>query len=160
MTEQRWRVSAGQDARPDTYWLGTAEKAALVCVSLLPCDETRRGYERVLAMCEALNRFDGATGPARAMRRIFDEVWAEQERAHAKHGDTSMRSARVFDHRRVTVLAEELGEVARVLNDRDHALAGDVEAMKLIRGELVQLAAMACDWLLSIDQLDDPAVPR
>ena len=119
MTAPRWKVHVGVDVRPDTYWLGHHGGAdALIGVSVLRCPQTSRAYERVVAMCEALNRFDGAPEPDRAMHRIFDEVWAEQERAHTKHGDTSMRTAGLFEHRRVSVCAEELGEASRVLNDR------------------------------------------
>ena len=74
----------------------------------------------------------------------------ERERAHIKHGLTSMRHGSPFGERRLRVLVEEVGEVARVMNEHDH---GNIDwremGYKLIE-ELVQVAAMASDWSASV----------
>lgn len=51
---------------------------------------------------------------------VWDECQAERERAHAKHGDTSMESLAVDDLTRLTVLMEEVGEVASEFNEARH----------------------------------------
>lgn len=77
---------------------------------------------------------------------VYAEVRAERERAHRKHGETSMESSPASDPtgRRYRVLAEEVGEVAREFNDAEH----DHRPVDLaaLRGELIQVAAMAAAW--------------
>lgn len=79
-------------------------------------------------------------------RPIWDEIHAERARAHAKHGDTSMESVRADDPtgRRLRILLEEVGEVAREFNDAEH----DQRPVDLarVRAELIQVAAMAGAW--------------
>lgn len=89
---------------------------------------------------------------------VFDEINAERLRAHAKHGATSMESCDRFADRRLRVLVEEVGEVAQVLNDREHNLDRFVDdsyptmaAEQDLRSELVQVAAMAVAWIAAID---------
>jgi NTP pyrophosphatase (non-canonical NTP hydrolase) len=86
---------------------------------------------------------------------IWIDVATERERAHRKHGDTSMESLPVTDMTRLSVLVEEVGEVAREFNEavlrtptgllpqaeREQSL--DLAAL---RAELVQVAAMAGAW--------------
>jgi len=45
----KWRVST---ATPQlgTYWLGVDDKPELIGVSMLPCDETRLGFQRAQAI--------------------------------------------------------------------------------------------------------------
>jgi NTP pyrophosphatase (non-canonical NTP hydrolase) len=74
---------------------------------------------------------------------IWEEVQAERERAHAKHGDTSMEALPVDDLTRLTVLTEEVGEVARCFNEARHRPPLDAAAL---REELIQVAAMAGAW--------------
>jgi NTP pyrophosphatase (non-canonical NTP hydrolase) len=64
-------------------------------------------------------------------------IRAEQARAAQKHGDLSMSGASMTDFQRITVLAEELGEVSRAALDGDRAQ---------LRAELVQLAGAALAW--------------
>lgn len=84
-------------------------------------------------------------------RSYHDEIDIERERAHAKHGETSMRSQPWTSHRRVSILTEEVGEVARVLNDFEHGIHDMPGARIALRHELVQVAAMAVDWLADVD---------
>lgn len=73
---------------------------------------------------------------------IWREVQAERERAHRKHGDTSMEALPVDDLTRLTVLMEEVGEVARWFNESRRR---DMQNGEL-RAELIQVAAMAGAW--------------
>lgn len=78
------------------------------------------------------------------MKDVFDEVRAERERAHTKHGDTSMESSAPDTYRRLAILTEEVGEVAKEFNDAEHDQR-PVDLVKL-RKELIQVAAMAGAW--------------
>ena len=51
---------------------------------------------------------------------------------------------------RLSIITEEVGEVARVLNDAAHHPGLDVAHL---RAELVQVAAMAVAWIDAIDHL-------
>ena len=85
---------------------------------------------------------------------IYAEVRAERERAHAKHGDHSMEAMNPFDYRRFTILAEEVGEVAKEMNDA--AIEGSFfgpERRAAMRAELIQVAAMATAWADSLTSL-------
>lgn len=80
---------------------------------------------------------------------IWEEVAHERARAHIKHGDTSMESLPVTDLTRLTVLMEEVGEVARVFNEWRHT--GTFARFDL-RQELIQVAAMAGAWADVLDR--------
>lgn len=86
------------------------------------------------------------------MSALHDEVDAERERAHRKHGATSMRNSAWDAHRRVSILTEEVREAARVLNDCEHGIHDEHSALPALRHELVQVAAMAMDWLAEVDR--------
>lgn len=75
---------------------------------------------------------------------VYDEIRAERERAHAKHGATSMEQAPVDSHDRLAILTEEIGEVAKEFNDARHR-GGPIDRVAL-RKELIQVAAMAAAW--------------
>lgn len=72
----------------------------------------------------------------------------ELNHARAKHGDGCIDGSKWSDAQRLAIILEELGEVAKELNDE--ALGGKpgVEGGHLGRllGELVQVAAMAIGW--------------
>lgn len=80
---------------------------------------------------------------------ILAEIRNERTRAHEKHGHTSMECLPVADLTRLTVLMEEVGEVARWFNEsrRREMPRGE------LRAELIQVAAMAAAWA---DALTDP----
>lgn len=64
-----------------------------------------------------------------------------RERAHAKHGDNSIEAIPADDPRWLSVLVEEVGEVA-------HALTYDSGASpEQLAGELVDVLAVASAWL-------------
>ena len=77
----------------------------------------------------------------------LDAVQAEATRAYLRHGDHSMLGPGVTESERLSILTEEVGEVARELNeDRlgnlDHAEWRDRRVK-----ELIQVAAMALTWV-------------
>lgn len=78
---------------------------------------------------------------------IYAEIRAERERAHAKHGEQSMETQPIDAPIRMTILMEEVGEVAREFNE---AQSGTLDRASL-RAELVQVAAMATAWADAID---------
>jgi len=99
-------------------------------------------------------------------RSVWDEVQQERERAHAKHGKTSMEALPDTDLTRLTVLMEEVGEVAREFNEARHrahqmgwATAdafGPAERASL-RDELIQVAAMAGAWANALTATERPS---
>ena len=85
----------------------------------------------------------------------YDDAHRERIRAHEKHkakpgGSMEMKSADDPDW--FPVLAEEIGEVAREINDYRHGLISDDDRMPRLRAELVQVAAMAHAWIAAIDE--------
>lgn len=94
---------------------------------------------------------------------IYGEVDDESSRAHAKHGETSMLGEDCTDRDRMAILSEEIGEVARVLNDDRHQRQAigkatideweriDEKFCADLRAELVQVAAMAAGWIWVLD---------
>lgn len=91
-----------------------------------------------------MTAMDGDVTESTVRADIFDEVRAERARAHAKHGDTSMESSAPDTLRRLAILTEEVGEVAKEFNDAEHD-GRSVDQTKL-RKELIQVAAMAAAW--------------
>lgn len=81
---------------------------------------------------------------------IYDDIDRERQRAHAKHGASSIEGRPSADPGRLAILVEEVGEVARNLNDRRHNGTTDADIAAL-RAELIQVAAMAVGWISSID---------
>jgi len=81
---------------------------------------------------------------------VYTDVHDERERAHSKHGAAgNSREGAPWDNAEwLPILLEELGEVA-------HEMTYDVPSqgkMDRMRKELVQVAAMACAWIDSIDE--------
>ena len=74
-------------------------------------------------------------------------VQAEATKAYLRHGDHSMLGAAVTESDRLAILTEEVGEVARELNeDRLGNLdPGDWRDRRV--KELIQVAAMAATWI-------------
>jgi NTP pyrophosphatase (non-canonical NTP hydrolase) len=74
------------------------------------------------------------------MPDVYEMIKRERAAAHAKHGPDggSCEQMSASDNRWLAVLTEEVGEVARALNDH--------EAHHHLYEELVQVAAMAAAW--------------
>ena len=66
---------------------------------------------------------------------VYDEVARERARAHAKHGAESIEKIPADDPRWLAILTEEVGEVAKALNEGTN-----------LSEELVQVAAVAIAW--------------
>lgn len=81
---------------------------------------------------------------------IWREVSAERNRAHAKHGATSMEALEIDDLVRLTVLVEEVGEVARAFNEARHRGGFDSSDLGQLRAELIQVSAMAGAWAAAL----------
>ncbi len=72
-------------------------------------------------------------------------IQAEATRAHLRHGEHSMLGTAQTDERRLAILTEEVGEVARELNDA--AIDGrPADRDKLVK-ELIQAGAMCAAWV-------------
>lgn len=86
------------------------------------------------------------------MRSIFD-IADETARARAKHGRSFERSS---DDAKLRILLEEVGEVAKALNDQQLADENySTSALRdHLRAELVQVASLAVRWLNHIDGVD------
>lgn len=89
---------------------------------------------------------------------VYEEIRAERDRAHAKHGDKSMEGWAPNSLMRYTILAEEVGEVAKEINDA--ALFNDGLNYPALRKELIQVAAMAAAWADKIEGLRWGGDPR
>ena len=77
---------------------------------------------------------------------IYDEIRAERERAHKKHGPNSMETYPAGAFIRYTILAEEVGEVAKEFNEAEARGGQHTLDLAKTRTELVQVAAMATAW--------------
>jgi NTP pyrophosphatase (non-canonical NTP hydrolase) len=75
---------------------------------------------------------------------VWEAVREERIRAHQKHGDTSMEASAPNTYRRLAILMEEVGEVAREFNEAEHG--NRPVDLALLRKELIQVAAMAGAW--------------
>jgi NTP pyrophosphatase (non-canonical NTP hydrolase) len=77
---------------------------------------------------------------------VYTEIAAERERAHAKHGSSSMESTPVGSFIRYTILAEEVGEIAKEFNEAEHRGGQHHLDLEHLRTECIQVAAMASAW--------------
>lgn len=77
---------------------------------------------------------------------VYAEISAERARAHAKHGRNSMESRPVGDFLRYTILAEEVGEIAKEFNEAEARGGQQTLDLALLRKECVQVATMAAAW--------------
>ena len=112
-----------------------------------PLDETARIIDKIkeLAGPEHHKLIDDAVRGA----HISAELAAEVTRLEKLHGDNSISTLALTDpSAALSVLVEEVGEVARALND--------YSAEEALRAELVQVGACALAWILSIDQRRSP----
>lgn len=83
--------------------------------------------------------------------RILAQFSAERERAHELHGEHSQEGNAWDSEKSMRILVEEVGEIAKVLNERDLGNLTDLEAMRELRKELVQTGAMCLVWVRNID---------
>lgn len=77
---------------------------------------------------------------------IYTEVRAERDRAHAQHGPNSMESYPPGAFIRYTILAEEVGEIAKEFNEAEARGGQHTLDLDRVRREAIQVAAMATAW--------------
>ena len=83
--------------------------------------------------------------------QIFADFSRERYRAHELHGKQS-QEGNAWDSRRSTeILVVEIGEIAKVFNERALGNLTDLEAMRELRNELVQVGSMCLVWIDNID---------
>lgn len=82
---------------------------------------------------------------------VWDEVQRARAAAHAKHGDNSIEAVPGGDPRWLSILVEEVGEVA---HEQTYDSTGD------LRAELVDVLAVASAWVDAIDRADGDAGAR
>lgn len=77
-------------------------------------------------------------------------VRAEATRAYLLHGDHSMLGVAVTESDRLAILTEEVGEVAKELNEDRLGNLGDDWRDQRVK-ELIQVAAMALSWVEALE---------
>lgn len=77
---------------------------------------------------------------------VWYQARDERIRAHEKHGEHSMESSPWDDPsgRRLRILLEEVGEIAKEFNDAE--IEGRPVSAAALRTELIQVCAMAGAW--------------
>lgn len=89
---------------------------------------------------------------------IYGAIDHELNRQVSKFGiDGTCANPAMDTALKLSILAEETGEVARVINDTAHALRGgnvNMPTVWQLIAELVQVAAVAVAWLESVDDPD------
>lgn len=100
-----------------------------------------------------------AKTPSKAELRLLSPIkWVEEERRRqfAARGDQNHNALKWF-----TILAEEFGEVARVLEERTEYKTDHEEYTRRLEYELIQTAAVAVAWVEAIrregETAKDPA---
>ncbi len=83
------------------------------------------------------------------------EFVGERRRAHQKHGENSQEGNPWDSRKSLTILVEEVGEVAKVFNERDLGNLTDVQAQQELRKELIQTGAMCLVWVINIETLTE-----
>ena len=138
----------------DLNALSTSLRDALEVVEEVIAATTRPGDE------PARERPPFRPGESTYLTALMDEIHTERIRANEAHGISSMEATKWWHGRRLAILMEETGEVARAYNERDHRRLGidHPQFMAELRGELVQVAAMAVGWLAGIDGYPLPMV--
>lgn len=79
------------------------------------------------------------------MAEVWNEIRRARERAHSKHGDNSIEAIPGSDPRWLSILAEELGEIAHELTYD----SGGTPAS--LRRELIDLLAVGSAWVDALD---------
>lgn len=96
-------------------------------------------------------------------RELFHEISRARIAAHEKHGENSIESIDPSDPRWLSILVEEVGEVAHELTYDAHrvdAYSGEPlppeeqheRARAALRAELIDLLAVASAWVGALDR--------
>jgi NTP pyrophosphatase (non-canonical NTP hydrolase) len=80
---------------------------------------------------------------------ILEQIRHEANYAHDKHGFHSMLYG--TDDKALRILTEEVGEVAREMNEIALGNRTHDQYTKQLRAELIQVAAIAVTWIEKLD---------
>lgn len=89
---------------------------------------------------------------------LAEEITQGRVRAHAKHGAGSIESQDSSD-RLLAILSEEVGEVARAMNEYALGNTTQEEADQAIRAELLDVLTVASAWVAKFDREDAELFP-
>jgi hypothetical protein len=102
------------------------------------------------AIKDGITRRAVISAPAKSaeerLDRVIDAVAAERERQEQKHGRNTCASPSVPNGFKLSVLMEEVGEVAQALQRG----VLDTKGREHLRTELIQVAAVAVAWAESL----------
>lgn len=82
---------------------------------------------------------------------IAKELVAKRAKAHEKHGDKSIENVGNYD-RLMTILTEEVGEVAMAINDAIVDNWSDEQIAWNVRLELIDVMTVCSAWVARIDR--------
>lgn len=88
--------------------------------------------------------------------RPYSDIHRERIRAHKLHdgrGSESMERKDWDDPAWLRVVTEELGEVARCLNEMEPGHGGPEGTIENLKKELIQTAAMTAAWIDAIEEI-------
>lgn len=85
--------------------------------------------------------------------KINDEVLAERLRAHIKHQANSAEEQSWTSPNFLTILLEEVGELAKAINEYRVITNQPHKLGRELRAELIQVSAMAQAWIVAIDEV-------
>jgi NTP pyrophosphatase (non-canonical NTP hydrolase) len=142
---QHWRADRGLMERtcphgighpdPDAweYYLEVGGLARVVSEFTHGCDGCCRGsYPDLSEYYKGLK-----------MHEILQEVVEERARQEVLHPNSTCANPELHSDSKFCILAEEVGEIAKSLNDGDH---------ENLREELIQVAAVCVAWIEAIDR--------
>lgn len=87
-----------------------------------------------------------------AFQAVMAEVLKERESAHVKHGAKSAEETPWTSPLFMTILTEEIGEVAKAINDFRYIANMPHKLARELRKELIQVTAMSTAWIAAIDE--------
>lgn len=99
-----------------------------------------------------------ATRVAAEVRAQAEEIAQGRATAHAKHGTQSIEGQSSGD-RLLAILTEEVGEVARAMNEYALGNTTHEEAGQAIRAELIDVMTVASAWVAKFDHEDAELFP-
>jgi NTP pyrophosphatase (non-canonical NTP hydrolase) len=91
------------------------------------------------------------------MDRVYEEMERERLRTHYRvdHGELPRHMGQLTPSQRLSILVEEIGEIAeavkRVEGHKPGLVWTEEETRARLEEELLQVGAIAADWLLCID---------
>jgi NTP pyrophosphatase (non-canonical NTP hydrolase) len=121
---------------------------------IVAVDELRGGWE--MADSEARHKLWSAVDDAREavqptiapdLKRVLDDVAAERMRQDEKWGVQD-----IHDYERISILTEEVGEAAKAANEANFTTSPTRGDRTHLRKELIQVAAVAVDYVQAIDR--------